>query len=55
MNTKCSECGAPIDGNGYVHGSGARDPETGYRDEEPLCLRCHAELLGIDEYEMEEV
>ncbi len=45
VNTKaCSECKRTIDlGQEHAHGT------------ETLCLRCHAELLGIDEYEMEEV
>ncbi len=35
----CSDCGEPL-----LIGQ-----------ESELCLRCHAERLGIDEYEMEEV
>jgi hypothetical protein len=52
--TKCSECGGIIlGGAGYTHGSGLTDPETGYRDEELLCLDCHADRIGIDYYDME--
>lgn len=39
----CSECGCPCDDGYVVKGSGMREADTGYEDEEVICYACDRE------------